>query len=442
MFRGRHRLLLSTLEAETGGFTSAAFSPQGDFVVTGGRDQQGPRGCGKPRAAICGRRSGRDAGQVVDVAFSSDGARVVTACLDSLARLWNVANGAVDDAFRGHAEAVLDVHFAALRGLSGRHGKRRWNRPLLGAGPAACTLLGHKRDVLGASFRPGDGDSILTTSEDGFARLWDPFGEPPLRLLARADQAVTAVAVNSDGSLVASGRENGGVQVLTPDGQVRTTFSLGSRPIASVGWTKEGTLLAASTNGRAQIRADSGRQLARELNHRGRIRAAAISRDGALAATAGQDGNVRLWRLPGGTPLRVLDHDGPVISVAIDPAGRTIASASGSAAFLWPVAGGEAKPFRDSDSEGTVTRVALGKRGLLATASDDSDARLWNIQRGTLVKRLSGHMDGLRGSPSAPTDDGSPRPVSGKPGCGRSAKTTFLAASCSSLHRLSLSRTI
>ena len=224
-------------------------------------------------------------------------------------------------------------------------------------------LLGHKGDVLGASFRPGDDDSILTTSEDRFARLWDPFGEPPLRLLNRAEQAVTAVAVNSEGSLVATARANGGVQVLTPDGQVRTTFSLGSRSIVSVGWTKDGTLLAASAGGRVQIRVDSGRQMARELHHRSRIRAAAISRDGTLAATAGQDGNVRLWRLPGGTPLRVLPHDGPVLSVAIDPAGRTIASTSGSAAFLWPVAGGEAKPLRDSDSEENLTGVAFGKRG-------------------------------------------------------------------------------
>ena len=51
-------------------------------------------------------------GQVVDVAFSSDGKRVVTACLDTLARLWNVATGALDDEFRGNAEAVNDVDFA------------------------------------------------------------------------------------------------------------------------------------------------------------------------------------------------------------------------------------------------------------------------------------------------------------------------------------------
>ena len=208
---------------------------------------------------------------------------------------------------------------------------------------------------------------------------------------------MTDVGVNPSGSLIAVGRQDGSVQVLTTDGQVRSTFSLGSRRVVSVGWTKDGTLLAASLTGHVQIREDSGRRLLRELDHRSRIGAAAISTDGTLAATGGQDGNVRLWRLPGGTPLRVLPHDGSVTSLAIDPAAHTIASASGSTAYLWPVAGGEARPLRDPDSEGNVTGVAFGRRGRMLATSSESDALLWDTRTGTRVKRLSGHMNRIEG---------------------------------------------
>ena len=393
-------VLLSTLEAATGGVTSAAFSPGGDFVVTGHADKTA-RLWDAETGNLQKTFAAPHTGQVVDVAFSSDGKRVVTASLDTVARLWNAANGVLADALRGHVEAVNDVDFApegyAVVTASADDTARYW-----ASGQQPVQLLGHKGDVLGASFRPGDGSSILTASEDGFARLWDPYGEPPLRVFARAVPAVRAVAVNPSGSLVAIGRQDGSVQVLTTDRRVptdrrvRSTFSLGSRKVVSVAWTIDGTLLAASANGHVQIREDSGRQPLYELDHGGPINAAAISRDGTLAATAGRDGNVRLWRLPGGTPLSVLDHDGPVTSVAIDPAARTIASGSGQIAYLWPVTGGEPKELKGHTE--LVTGVAFGARGrLLATSSNDSDARLWDTRTGKLVKRLSGHMGDVVG---------------------------------------------
>ena len=86
---------------------------------------------------------------------------------------------------------------------------------------------------------------------------------------------------------------------------------------------------------------------------------------------------------------------------SIRPAARLLRRAD-RPRHAWPVAGGEAKTLRDSKSEENLTGVAFGKRGLLATSSDDSDARLWNIQKRTLVKRLSGHMNGMWGVAFSP----------------------------------------
>ena len=161
--------LRATLEATTGGVTSAAFSPGGDLVVTGHADKTArlwDAETGNLKTTFAAPHTG----QVVDVAFSSDGKRVVTACLDTLARVWNVATGALEHEFSGHAEAVNDVDFApedyAVVTADADHTARYW-----ASGQQPVQLLGHDRDVLEASFRPGDDSSILTASEDGFARL-------------------------------------------------------------------------------------------------------------------------------------------------------------------------------------------------------------------------------------------------------------------------------
>ena len=70
---------------------SAAFSPDGDRVVTASDDAR--RGSGTPRAAPSSdparpRRLGRSA------AFSPDGERVVTASNDGTARIWDAESGA------------------------------------------------------------------------------------------------------------------------------------------------------------------------------------------------------------------------------------------------------------------------------------------------------------------------------------------------------------
>ena len=166
----------------------------------------------------------------------------------------------------------------------------------------------------------------------------------------------------------------------------------------SVAWARGQTLLAATTDGNVKIWRNAGARLL-ERDHQSTIRAAAISPDGKLVATAGQDGTVRLWRLPGSTsPFDTLEHEGEgeVTSVAFDPTGRFVATASGHVAYIWRVSDPE-EPLKKLEPEGEtddVTAVTFGANGRLrlpATASEDSRARIWNVQTGKLMKTLIRH---------------------------------------------------
>jgi hypothetical protein len=76
--------------------------------------------------------------------------------------------------------------------------------------------------------------------------------------------------------------------------------------------------------------------------HEAWIADAAFSPDGSVVATAGADGKVKLWSVPGGGPIGALSgHDGLVTAVRYHPDGRTIVSAGRDGTIrLWDVGSG------------------------------------------------------------------------------------------------------
>jgi len=300
---------------------------------------------------------GGHARRVHAVALSADGRTLVTASADGTARVWDLAAAdpaATPRVLRGHAEpvraAALSVDGRTLVTSSEDDSVRAWDMSAADPSQAVRILLGHAADVEHLALST-DGATLITGSDDTTAIVWrlsdpDP-SSTAVRLAGHADD-VEAVALSPDGRHAATGSDDGTVglwDLAAPDPSATLSqLTGGGKPFSAVRFSP-----------------DSRRVLA-----------------------ASEDGSVRIWRLDqlGEAPV-VLVGQGPIIDIALDADGLTLAAASADrVALVWSLAGDNPATSRRvllGHSE-ALTALALSADGtLLATSGADGTLRVWDL---------------------------------------------------------------
>ena len=228
-----HRHPDATIGGHRGIVEAVAFSPDGNFVVTGSADrtaQTSKADDGTPRALLAGHGD-----PVHTVEYSPDGARVLTASDDGTARLWDVA---VQPQLQLVRQTVGPLEEAEYVGAGDR---------IIAAGPGRQALV----------LRADDGrvvDSIV------------------------AKAPVTAVASSMDGELLAAAA--GRVLILRrSDGE--TESILHREKVTSVAFAPDGRRIATGgKRGSATIWSVDGEKLAELDGHSAEITDVAFSADG------------------------------------------------------------------------------------------------------------------------------------------------------------------
>ena len=176
---------------------SAAFSPDGRFVVTASSDKTArvwDAQTGKPVSQPMQHQS-----RVNSAAFSPDGRSVVTASSDKTARVWDAQTGKPVSQPMQHQSSVNSAAFSPdgrfVVTASSDNTARVWDAQ---TGKPVSQPMQHQDWVRSAAFSP-DCRFVVTASSDNTARVWDAQTGKPVSQPMQHQSSVNSAAFSPDG---------------------------------------------------------------------------------------------------------------------------------------------------------------------------------------------------------------------------------------------------
>lgn len=234
----------------------------------------------------------------------------------------------------------------------------------------------------------GAGRLVAGVSARGDVRVWRLSDGKPLGSFGRGARAV---ALASDGRLLAMGDDAGKVHLRHIAGPDVRTLAAHLRPLRALAFSGDGNrLLSGDVGGQAKVwDLVSGRSVA-TLPGASPVVALALSGDGGMAVIGHADGRVGCWDVSGQTlRVQLTAHVGGVAGLALHPGGRLMVSAGADGvARVWRLPG--SAPVRElRGHRGGVRAVALSEDGRrVLTGGADRTVRLWEVRTGKLLGRL------------------------------------------------------
>jgi WD40 repeat protein len=444
---------------------SAAFSPDGRTIVSGGGDEEvfsfslqdntlrlWEAATGREIRVLAGHSSA-----VLSVAFSPDGKTIASGSMDKTVKLWDAAMGQELRAFTGHTDDVNSVVFSP-DGKTIASGSKDWTVKLWDAATGReIHTLGNRNQFSSAAisvalaFSP-DGKTIFSNS--GLTlKLWDTATGREIRTITGHSNLIRSTAFSPDGKTILSADLGGSLKLwdaatgrelpgpsghatnvdsvgFSPDGKTivsgsSDTFKFWDATTGSLirvlpGARGRGDTVSFSPDGKTISYGDrrdlelldavTGQEL-RSIAPEPVISSTTFSPDGRTIVTGfqGSSANLKLWGAATGQELRTLTgHTDSVGVVAFSPDGKTIVSGSGDKTMkLWDVATG--REIRNFDRKDYPTSAAFSPDGkIIATCSYSEDPQLWDVATGREIRTLDGEkyfgsIDSISFSPDGKT---------------------------------------
>ena len=258
-------------------------------------------------------------------------------------------------------------------------------------------LRGHDKEVTGLAF---GGAALVSGSADGTVRVWDTVNEKTLHTFKPSPKQVSSVR--------AAAGQVGLWQTPPPQ--------LG--PVSAVAVTHDGKMIAAGhEDGQLRLWDVPGSGTSCKLEgHFSRVSALMFTADKQRLISGSSDGTVGLWNIETAKLIRnlasgsegitalALSHDDTLLAIASDDGTIRVCDPR-AANDLWSQQG----------HDFWTTALAFAPNGnALASGGYDQITRIWAAQTGFKLQTLTGHSGGIGAVAFAPISSKAPNPAGGR----------------------------
>mgnify|MGYP000114241842 CR=1 FL=1 len=411
----------------TSGIDLGLFSPSGQFVLTGSRDETAKLWQTKSGQLIASLEG--HSGTIYAIDFSADEKYILTGSGDGKIKLWETSSGQQLHTANAHAKAVTSAQFSppcpsnqncpfgnGIYFLSGGgdNTAKLWRTDTQ---ELVHTFTGHQDFIKAVAFSPNS-YFVLTASQDNTARVWDTQSGQLLHELKDHSAPITAIDISPDGQLLLTASLDSTINIWdSTNGQLLHSLQEDQGKIEDAVFSPHGKyILSGGSDGKVRYWNSLTGQLIHSLSgHAKVVNTVAFSPDGKWLLSGSNDYMAKVWNAKTGKLQYNLEGHGNLISdVAFAPNGQIILTAGYDyAARLWDLQSGkglhELKGFTS-----VVNGVAFSRnyqsnrhsitteRAYLATAGDDRTVKVWDISNGQIRQSLSGHREAVTALSTAP----------------------------------------
>ena len=403
--------LLAAREEHLKGVTAAIFHPQEKTAITSGGD--GTIRLWELETFFCLAILDRQT-HALDLSLSQDGKQLLCGCEDGSLRLWDLESRHMTAKLKGHEGPVFSVKFHpdGIKAISGGRDKtvRLWDLP---SGACLANMIGHSSSVYALSVSAG-GQLVASGGADKTLRIWDlnlsenrEFQAPLELCPPRGHKEL----IKEKSEMEALGKE---IDNLIKVGDKKEAFDS-----LIAGWKRIRFISDRKLEKKYQALLAKGKPkdivLVNEFAHFNgqfsRVNGLAITRDGRIAVSGGEDGALRIWdveKLECEITLR--GHLGPILDVCMSPRGNiALTAGADGTARLWDVDEMRYIGALLGHKE-AVHAVGITPDGLYGlTGGKDRTVRLWDLDTWQCLGTMEAHLGPVNSVGVSP--NGRVRPV-------------------------------
>ncbi|XP_071734988.1 WD40 repeat-containing protein HOS15-like [Rutidosis leptorrhynchoides] len=246
-----------------------------------------------------------------------------------------------------------------------------------------------------------DGTLLATGSNDGNTRLWDQNGELK-SVLSKHRGPVVAVKWSMDGDYLLTGSfDNTSIVWDVNAHEVKQQFVVHSGPVLDADWRDNLSFASGSADFMVSVcEIGANQDFTLLIGHTGEVNCVKWSPNRSLLASCSDDSTVKVWSSKQTSPLRDFrNHTKEIFTIRWSPTGPATANpnkqlllASGSCdstVKLWDVQSGNLLSSLNAHREAVYTLSFSPNGEYLASGSMDRCMHVWSLKDGKIVKSYS-----------------------------------------------------